>query len=87
MSIDEERAAVYRKLDYLTERMDAYDKLLGEVPTAAEVARLRELLEGKKRREWLWDSMKAWSVWIAAVLVGAAMFWDGLKKAVKALGT
>lgn len=54
--------------------------------TAAELLEVRELLESRKRWEWLRSGLKAGAIWIAAIVAGATVGLEALKAAVKALG-
>ncbi len=85
MNLDDERQAVDKQFDYIARQLEAIETRLSELPTKEEVARLRDLLESKKRKEWLWDTMKVWATWVAAILVGITMSWEALKKLVKVL--
>jgi hypothetical protein len=85
MSPDEERQAVDKQFDYIARQLETIETRLSELPTKEEVARLRDLLESKKRKEWLWDTMKVWATWVAAILVGITMSWEALKRLAKAL--
>lgn len=85
MSPDEERRAIEKQFDYIAEQLDKIETRLSELPTKEEVARLRDLLESRKRKEWLWDTMKVWATWIAAILVGITMSWEALKRLAKTL--
>ena len=86
MSPDREREAVETQFEYIARQLSDIDARLAELPTKEEVASLRSLLESKKRKEWLWDTLKVWATWVAALLVGITMSWEALKKIVKALG-
>jgi len=48
--------------------------------SAAERAKLRELLKAQERADWLWSTIRVWAVWIAAVVGGFTLGWDSLKK-------
>jgi hypothetical protein len=85
MSPNDERKAVEDQFDYIANQLAVIETRLAELPTKEEVARLRDLLESKKRKEWLWDTLKVWATWIAAILVGITMSWEALKRVVKAI--
>lgn len=53
--------------------------------TDEEIVRLRSLLTANDRAVWFWATLKVWSTWLAAVLLGITLGWDALKKLVQAL--
>ena len=53
--------------------------------TPKELEAVRELILADRRTVWLWSTIKVWATWIAAVMVGVTMGWDGLKKIIAAL--
>lgn len=54
--------------------------------TAAELLEVRELLETRRRWEWIRTGLKAGAIWIAAIVAGATVGLEALKATVKALG-
>lgn len=80
----ERRIAALERAD-IPALLRAIEQRLAELPTNDEVTKLRELLESKKRKDWLWDTLKVWATWVAAILVGITMSWEALKRLAKAL--
>lgn len=54
--------------------------------TPAEIAAVRELLESSKRWKWVASGLKAWALWITALVAASTVGLEVLKTAVKALG-
>ena len=46
--------------------------------TAEELKALREIIEADKRAKWLWATIRNIAVWVAAVIGGISLAWDGL---------
>lgn len=46
--------------------------------TTEELEALREIIEADKRAKWLWASIRNIAVWVAAVIGGLSLAWDGL---------
>lgn len=53
--------------------------------TQTEIDELREMLEAERRAKWLWASLRTWSVWVAAVVGGATIFWESAGRLLKAM--
>jgi hypothetical protein len=51
--------------------------------TPRERARVRALLERSERSEWLWSSLRAWAIWIAAIVGGVTVSWEIVVRIVK----
>jgi hypothetical protein len=51
----------------------------------SEIQQLRGLLKSEDRAVWFWATLKVWSTWLAAVILGVTLGWDALKKLVQAL--
>jgi sugar/nucleoside kinase (ribokinase family) len=67
MSIDDEREALRRQLDYLASRL----------PTDEELAYLRNRIEADENAAWAWKTIKTHAPWIATLIstLGAGMYW------------
>jgi len=50
-----------------------------------ELARVRQMLMAEQRTIWLWATVRVWATWVAAVVLGATVGWDALKRIVGAL--
>lgn len=51
--------------------------------TPRERSQLRALLERSERSEWLWSAMRAWAIWIAAIVGGVTVSWEILTRIIK----
>ena len=54
--------------------------------TPAEILAVREMLEGRRRWQWIGTSVKTWAVTITAVVAAWTVGIDVLKSFVKSLG-
>jgi hypothetical protein len=55
--------------------------------TDSDKADLESLLQERRHRKWLADSMMQWAKWVAAIALGATVVWDWIAKIIKQAGT
>jgi hypothetical protein len=55
------------------------------LPTEAEAAAIRVLIESDARVRWLWSTARTWAIWVTAIVAGATVGFDALKTVLKRL--
>ena len=65
---------------------DHIDQQHAQQLTPAEILAVREMLEGRRRWQWIGTSVKTWAVTITAVVAAWTVGIDVLKSFIKSLG-
>lgn len=65
---------------------DHIDQQHAQQLTPAEILAVREMLEVRRRWQWIGASVKTWAVWITAVVAAWTVGIDVLKSFIKSLG-
>ena len=62
------------------------DEKKHEAPlTDQELIEIRQIIESDRRAKWLWSTVRAISVWVAAVIAGATLLLDSMASGIKHL--
>ena len=62
------------------------DEKKHEAPlTDKELIEIRQIIESDRRAKWLWSTVRAISVWVAAVIAGATLLLDSMASGIKHL--
>jgi hypothetical protein len=68
-------------------RPDKYipTEILNRLPTAEELAKIRQLIEQDARTRWFWSSLRTWVLAISSVLALFTIGFDGLRTILRRL--
>jgi hypothetical protein len=73
----EELDALARMVSALELRVDAF--------SVEEIERLHKLLESDARMRWLWETIRTWALWVAAVVAALTVGLDSIRAAIRRL--
>lgn len=54
--------------------------------TDTEIREVRDMLEADRRVKWFWGKARTMAIWVAAVVGGIMVAWEGFVKLITAAG-